>query len=157
MFLQLIVGDFGLSEDQQRVQMGIWAMLAAPLIMSVDLRNVKPFAKELLTNKRVIAVSQDPMGIQARRIWQVEHVDYWMKPVQPNGSYAIAFVNFNTDGVQKKLRLSLKYLQLTDPAGYNITETFTGEFLGVYKPTAYLKAAINPTGIFMATVVPLSK
>lgn len=152
----LIVGDFGLSEDQQRVQMGMWAIMTAPLIMSVDLRNVKPFAKQLLTNKRIIAVNQDPMGIQGRRIWQVSNVDYWMKPIQPNGSYAFAFINFNTNGVQKKINLSLNYLHLTDPAGYNITETFTGKFLGVYKPTAYLHTLVNPTGIFMATAVPLS-
>lgn len=152
----LIVGDFGLSEDQQRVQMGMWAIMAAPLIMSVDLRKVKPFAKELLTNRRVIAVNQDPMGIQGKRIWQVENVDYWMRKIQPNGSYAFAFVNFNTNGVPKKLSFTLKYLQLTDPAGYNITETFTGNFLGVYKPTAVFSASVNPTGIFMATAVPLS-
>ena len=87
---------------------------------------------------------------------QVDHVDYWMKPIQPKGSYAFSFVNFNTNGVPKRIHLSLNYLQLTDSAGYNITETFTGKFLGIFKPTASIDISVNPTGIYMATAVPLS-
>lgn len=79
-----------------------------------------------------------------------------MKEIQPNGSYAFAFVNFNTNGVPQKLSFTLTYLQLTDPAGYNITETFTGKFLGIYKKTTVFSTSVNPTGIFMATAVPLS-
>lgn len=79
-----------------------------------------------------------------------------MKEIQPIGSYAFAFVNFNTNGVPQKLSFTLKYLQFTDPAGYNITETFTGKFLGIYKLTAVFSTSVNPTGIFMATAVPVS-
>lgn len=151
----LIVGDYGLSEVQQKVQMGMWAIMASPLIMSVDLRNIKPFAKELLTNKHVIAVNQDPLGIQGKRLWNVDNVDYWMKPILPTGSYAFAFVNFNTNGVPKKLNLELKYLNLTEPAGYKFTEVFDNKFLGVYKPQSYFNASVNPTGIYMVTAISL--
>ncbi|XP_036360764.1 alpha-N-acetylgalactosaminidase isoform X1 [Octopus sinensis] len=153
----LIIGDFGLSDNQQKVQMGMWAIMASPLIMSVDLRSIKPFAKELLTNKRIIAVNQDSLGIQGKRIWNVNNVDYWMKPILPNGSYAFAFVNFNTNGVPKKIDLSLKYLNLTEHAGYKLTEVFDGKFLGVYSPSSNFKASVNPTGIYMVTAIPLAK
>ncbi|XP_014775432.1 alpha-N-acetylgalactosaminidase [Octopus bimaculoides] len=153
----LIIGDFGLSEGQQKVQMGMWAIMASPLIMSVDLRTIKPFAKELLTNKRVIAVNQDPLGIQGKRIWSVNNVDYWMKPILPHGSYAIAFVNFNTNGVPKKINLSLKYLNLTESAGYKLTEVFDGKFLGIYGPSSNFTASVDPTGIYMVTAIPLAK
>ena len=39
---QLIIGNFGLSLDQSKVQMAIWAIFAAPLIMSNDLRTIRP-------------------------------------------------------------------------------------------------------------------
>ena len=68
---QLIIGNFGLSYDQQRVQMGMWAIMASPLIMSVDLRTIRPESKALLQHKRLIAINQDPMGVQGRRIQEV--------------------------------------------------------------------------------------
>ena len=43
---QLIIGNFGLSYDQARVQMAVWAIMAAPLIMSNDLRVIKDEFKE---------------------------------------------------------------------------------------------------------------
>lgn len=42
--------------------MALWAIMAAPLIMSTDLRNIDPYSKSLLLHKDVIAVSQDPLG-----------------------------------------------------------------------------------------------
>ena len=65
------MGDFGLSYDQQRVQMAIWSMMAAPLYMSNDLRNIKPESRDLLLNKRVIAINQDKLGIQGQRLYKV--------------------------------------------------------------------------------------
>ncbi len=35
---QLILGNFGLSYEQERVQMGMWGILTAPLMISADLR-----------------------------------------------------------------------------------------------------------------------
>lgn len=49
--------------------MGMWAMMASPLFMSVDLRNIDPRAKKLLLKKQVLAINQDPSGIQGRRVW----------------------------------------------------------------------------------------
>ena len=69
----IIVGNFGLSIDQSRVQMAIWSILAAPLIMSNDLRRISQEHVELLQNKQVIKINQDPMGIAGKRI-RVENV-----------------------------------------------------------------------------------
>jgi hypothetical protein len=51
--------------------MAVWAIMAAPLYMSNDLRNIKPESKALLLNKRVIAINQDPLGIQGTRLYKV--------------------------------------------------------------------------------------
>ncbi|CAG5029715.1 unnamed protein product [Parnassius apollo] len=42
--------------DQARVQMAVWSILAAPLLMSVDLAIIRPEFKEVLLNEDVIAV-----------------------------------------------------------------------------------------------------
>lgn len=47
----LVIGNFGLSLDQSKAQMAIWAILAAPLIMSTDLTNIRPEFSKILLNK----------------------------------------------------------------------------------------------------------
>jgi alpha-N-acetylgalactosaminidase len=59
----LIIGNFGLSYEQSKTQMALWAILAAPLLMSVDLRTIRPEYKAILQNRKIIAVDQDPLGI----------------------------------------------------------------------------------------------
>ena len=59
---QLILGNFALSYEQERLQMAMWAMLAAPLYMSTDLRHIRKESRDLLLNKNIIAINQDPMG-----------------------------------------------------------------------------------------------
>ena len=51
--------------------MGMWAMVASQLLMSVDLRTVSAKSRALLQNRGVLAVSQDPLGIQGRRVLNV--------------------------------------------------------------------------------------
>merc|ERR1712214_222768 len=69
--LQLIIGNFGLSYEQSKTQMAMWAIFAAPLLMSVDLRTIKPDYRAILQNKKIISVNQDRLGIQGRRIYKV--------------------------------------------------------------------------------------
>lgn len=72
LLLQLLIGNFGLSVDQAKVQMAVWAILAAPLLISTDLATIKPEFKEILLNQDVIAVNQDPLGKQGTRVWKLE-------------------------------------------------------------------------------------
>lgn len=57
-----------MSVDQSKTQMAIWAILASPLLMSTDLKNIRPEFREILINRQVIAVNQDVLGIQGKRL-----------------------------------------------------------------------------------------
>lgn len=55
--------DQGLkTRRENEVQMGMWAILAAPLLMSNDLRHLSKQAREILLNRELIRVNQDPLG-----------------------------------------------------------------------------------------------
>lgn len=69
--LQVVIGNFGLSHDQERAQMALWAIMASPVLVSADLRKMRASSKAILLNKYVIAVNQDPLGVQGRRVKQV--------------------------------------------------------------------------------------
>lgn len=67
-----MVGDPRLTPDQSRAQLTMWSIWSAPLIMSNDLRNIETVYKEILLNKRVIAVDQDPLGVMGRMVKKVK-------------------------------------------------------------------------------------
>jgi alpha-galactosidase len=68
-------------------------MLAAPLIAGNDLRNMKKETIEILTNKDVIAVNQDSLGVQALKYNDNDNgVEVWVKPLR-NDDWAVCFLN----------------------------------------------------------------
>lgn len=75
-FLQLVIGNFGLSHDQQESQMALWAIMAAPLLMSNDLRDICPRSKKLLQNSHIIDISQDPLGKQGYQTLKVGGINH---------------------------------------------------------------------------------
>ncbi|XP_064481592.1 hemicentin-1-like isoform X2 [Ornithodoros turicata] len=76
----LMIGNYGLSLDQSKAQMAIWAILAAPLFMSTDLRTIRKEHKEILTNGRVIAINQDRLGRMGYRVYN----DKWTSATTEN-------------------------------------------------------------------------
>jgi alpha-galactosidase len=88
----LEVGNGGMSPIEYRSHFSLWAMLAAPLIAGNDLRNMSPDIHEILTNKEVIAVDQDPLGRQGRRVWKEADLEIWAKPLH-DGSRAVVLFN----------------------------------------------------------------
>ncbi|KAK4326686.1 hypothetical protein Pmani_002843 [Petrolisthes manimaculis] len=149
----LIIGNFGLSYEQSKSQMAMWAIFAAPLLMSVDLRTIRPEFKAILQNKGVIAVNQDPLGIQGKRIYKDKGIEIWARPITPvfqgHYSYAIAFLNRRTDGTPSEVSVTLRELGLAYPNGYGITDLFDGVHYGTVLPDKRFKVDVNPSGVVL--------
>ena len=64
----LEVGNGGMTTTEYRSHFSLWAIMAAPLMAGNDIRNMTPEIRDILTNKEVIAVDQDPLGEQGRRV-----------------------------------------------------------------------------------------
>lgn len=87
----LEVGN-GMSLNEDRAHFSIWCMLAAPLIAGNDLRSMSPEIKAILTNKDVIAVDQDSLGIEGFKQTTRDSVEVWVKPLV-NNNWAVCFLN----------------------------------------------------------------
>lgn len=87
----LEVGN-GLTESENRAHFSMWSMIAAPLIAGNDLRKMSPSTNAILTNKEVIAVNQDSLGIQALKYSAKDSLETWVKLLE-NGEWAICFLN----------------------------------------------------------------
>jgi len=88
----LEVGNGGMSRIEYETHMTLWALLAAPLLAGNDLRSMDDTTRDLLTNKEVIAVDQDPLGQQGRRISKTGVAEVWARQLQ-NGDLAVALFN----------------------------------------------------------------
>jgi len=106
----LVVGKLGwgphirptkLSPMEQHTHMTLWCMLAAPLLIGCDLTQLDEYTLALLANPEVIAIDQDPLGKQGRRIKQTGSIirgpnadvcEVWARPLA-DGSTAVALFN----------------------------------------------------------------
>jgi alpha-galactosidase len=92
----LEVGNGGLTIAESRAHFSFWALLAAPLMAGNDLRAMSAETREILTNREVIAVDQDPLGMQGRKVRDNGPQEVWMKPLA-DGSRAVILFNRGTE------------------------------------------------------------
>ena len=95
----LEIGNGGMTDTEYRTHMSLWSLLAAPLLAGNDLRDVPPDILLILTNKEVIAIDQDPLGKQARRVAKNGDLEIWMRPLK-GGDSAVGLFN-RGDGTAK--------------------------------------------------------
>ncbi|RMB98310.1 hypothetical protein DUI87_25215 [Hirundo rustica rustica] len=181
---QLVIGNFGLSWDQSVTQMAMWAIMAAPLFMSNDLRHISPEAKRLLQNKEVIAINQDPLGKQGYQIAKPagtdRNDDHHFNLPQPKpwvcfllgrtrtfscGSgpcsgraYAVAVLNHQEIGGPQNFTFSLTFLGngLACNPACSIRQVLpASRDWGVYSWISSLSVEVNPTGTVLLKVLPL--
>lgn len=82
----------GMTAGEDRAHFSMWCMLAAPLIAGNDIRNMTETTKSILTNKEVIAVDQDALGVQGFKYNDKDSVEIWFKPLA-KGDWAMCVLN----------------------------------------------------------------
>ena len=87
----LEVGN-GMAYSEDKAHFSLWCMLAAPLIAGNDLRKMSDETKSILTNKDVVAIDQDSLGVEAYRFYSFDGLEIWVKPLANNG-VAVCFLN----------------------------------------------------------------
>jgi alpha-galactosidase len=103
----LEVGNHRMTFPESRAHFSLWCMLAAPLIAGNDVTHMSDPVRELLTNREVIALDQDPLGKQGTRVHQSEGKEIWAKELS-GGEWAVCL--FNTGKEQAKLELKWRDL-----------------------------------------------
>jgi len=97
-----------LTPDEQYTHVSMWALFAAPMLLGCDLTQLDPFTMSLITNDDIIAINQDPRGIQAARIYNtIEGAHAYAKPLF-DGSMAIGL--FNTAAKPQTVRCGWEQL-----------------------------------------------
>jgi alpha-galactosidase len=91
----LEVGNGGMTETEYISHFSFWCLLAAPLMAGNDLRTMNPATRDILTNREVIAVDQDPLGKQGFKVRDDGDLEVWARPLA-DGSRAVILFNRGT-------------------------------------------------------------
>ncbi|XP_029917793.1 alpha-galactosidase A [Myripristis murdjan] len=153
----LVIGNFGLSHDQQESQMALWAIMAAPLLMSNDLRDICPRSKGLLQNRQIIAISQDPLGKQGYRTAKVDSFEVWERPLSKK-RLAIAVLNKQEIGGPRRFPIGMAPgWKICDPQ-CNVTQILPQyKELGIQTLHSKVAVLVNPSGTVLMTVTPANR
>lgn len=81
-----------LTPDEQYSHLSLWAIVAAPLILSGDITRLDDFTLGLLTNDEIIEVDQDPLGKPGYRVAKSGDNEVWKRELE-DGSIAVGLFN----------------------------------------------------------------
>ncbi len=90
-FDMMEVGN-GMTATEDKSHFTLWSMMASPLFAGNDLRLATPETLKILTNREIIEINQDPIGIQGFKYQSDGVKDVWVKPLTDN-NWAVVFLN----------------------------------------------------------------
>ena len=145
----LEVGNGGMTTAEYRSHFSLWCMLAAPLMAGNDLKDMSAEIKEILTNKEVIAIDQDPLGMEGRRVRKNGDSEVWAKQMK-DGSRAVALLNRGASDAD----ISLSWEDLGYPAhlAAAVRDLWAKKDLGKF--TGTFSAKVPSHGVVMLRVTP---
>jgi alpha-galactosidase len=148
------IGMNGITNTMGKTHMTMWCMMNSPLMLGFDLRRVTKGDElwRIIANKELIALNQDVLGIQAKRVYcSIENenpdtayvtnnnrVDILAKPLA-NGDIALSFLNLSdvgdTNGYTIDVSRIIRYIghKMVDPdqfknaSSYIITDLWSDE------------------------------
>ena len=140
------------TDNEYKVQFALWCMLSAPLMMGGDLRSMNEFCEKLMLNKELLAINQDeearpPYVVQLGDLnvenpnpkdgefpWVVqEQTALTMIKHLSGGEFAIGLFNLSKSDAQISCIFADCGLPYTSGYGFEMTDVFTGEKLGVVR------------------------
>jgi alpha-galactosidase len=145
----LEVGNGGMTDIEYRSHFSLWAILAAPLIAGNDLRDMRPEIHDILTNKEVIAVDQDPLGRQGRRVWKNGDLEVWSKQMK-DGSRAVVLLNRGS--AQQEITVNWEDLGYPSHFSAEVRDLWQHKDLGKF--TGNFSAPVVSHGVVMIAVRP---
>jgi len=102
----LEVGNGKLSESEQRSHFSLWSILSAPLLAGHDLTTMSETTRGILVNPEVIALDQDPIGLQGALVRDEGELQIFAKPIEGCGARGVVLFNRGDAAVSTTLSWS---------------------------------------------------
>lgn len=148
----LEVGNGGMTTEEYRSHFSIWALVKAPLLIGCDLRSVDKATLGLLNNKEVIAVNQDKLGVQGKKVKKNGDLEVWAGPLTGK---RVAVVLWNRGSSQASITANWCDVGLTSNAIVKVRDLWVHST--VKSVRGLLTATIDSHACKMYVLTPQSK
>jgi alpha-galactosidase len=145
----LEVGNGGMTPAEYRSHFSLWAMMAAPLMAGNDIANMGESTRSILLNKDVIAIDQDRLGAQGRRVARNGDSEIWVKPLEGGGR---ALLLFNRGERPARIRATSEHLGLPSTAKARVRDLWAHKDLRRW--SGAIEATVEPHGVAMYRIEP---
>jgi len=138
-----------LTGAESRTHFGFWCLLAAPLMVGTDLSSLTEHDRDILTNDRLIAINQDPLGIQGTPDRRDQDVSVWSKCLEDGGA-AVAL--WNRADEWREIHAHTETVDVHSGSGsYDVLDCWTGE---TWTTSDELTTHVEPRDTAMLRVTP---
>ncbi len=139
-----------LSPDEQYTHISLWCLLSSPMLLGCDLTRLDEFTLSLLTNDEVLAVNQDPLGEQARRVAHDQDSVIWAKTMA-DGSKAVGLFDRGLLFDEPR-EITVTWEQLGLSGRQRVRDLWRQQDLGVFGDA--FTATVPPHGVVLIRVQP---
>jgi len=140
----LEVGNGQLTYDENVAHFSLWCILAAPLMLGNDIRKMSDKVLEIITNPEVIAVNQDPLGRQGKKVRDDGDFEVWSRELY-DGSRAV--VLFNRSENEKEIDFKWSEVGLPQILKFTVRDLWKKKDLGKYSGS--FSGMVPPHGVIM--------
>jgi alpha-galactosidase len=145
----LEVGNGGMTAAEYRSHFSLWAMMAAPLMAGNDIANMDEATRSILLNKDVIAIDQDRLGVQGRRVAKDGDREIWVKPLAGGGKALLLFNRGN-----QAVRIRATNEQLDVPANFKARVRDLWAHKDLERWSGAIEATVQPHDVRMYRIQP---
>jgi alpha-galactosidase len=145
----LEVGNGGMNLTEYRAHFSMWCLLAAPLMAGNDIRSMSADIHDILTNKEVIAIDQDPLGREGHRVKRADGLEVWAKQLA-DGGRAVALLN--RTGAEANITVSWTDIGYPVHVPAKVRDLWAKKDLG--ENTGSFSASVPSHGVVMVRIEP---
>lgn len=129
----------GLSYAEEEAHFGMWCIMSSPLLLGCDIEYIPEETMRIITNPELIAVNQDPLGLQAHVVQHEGDTYVFAKDILSRRGPARAVALYNPSDVEVSFSVPAETLE------------FTGE---LKVRDLNLRSDIGPCDIITMTLLP---
>ncbi|CAN6546488.1 unnamed protein product [Malus baccata var. baccata] len=146
----LEVGNGGMSVQEYQSHFSIWAVMKAPLLIGCDIPSASKETLQILGNKEVIDVNQDPLGVQARKLRSKDDLEVWAGPLS---NKRVVVVLWNRGRSLAPITVTWKEVGLSPNTPVTVRDLWAHSFVSRRMLTG-LTANVAPHGCKMYVLTP---
>jgi autotransporter-associated beta strand protein len=142
----------GMSETEDRTHFTMWCMMNSPLLAGNDLRAMTPATLAILTHPELIALNQDPLAYQARRLRDDGDTELWAKPLGSVESGEVAVTLLNRGGQPANISFNLAEIGIDAAAGYSLRDLWQRKTLATRSTNTVFTSTVPSHGVVVLRI-----